>query len=69
MWKMTDDGWQVEPKPAPPELAEDFEAERFQGSEPLRNDPFLVPVLEKLDQASLETLSRILGGWPISSDD
>lgn len=32
---MTDQGWVVTPKPAPPELAEDFEAERYAGSEPL----------------------------------
>lgn len=66
---MSPDGWVVTPKDSPAELAEGFEPDRYGTQAPLRNDPFLVPVLEKLDQASLETLSRILGGWPISSDD
>lgn len=55
----TDIGWQVDPKPSPPELAEGYEPNR---------DPFLVPVIEKLDQASLDVLSRILGGWPVGPD-
>lgn len=37
-------------------------------TDPVR-DPFLVPVLEKLDQASLKQLSAILGAWPILPTD
>lgn len=33
------------------------------------SDPFLVPVLEKLDTASLEALSQLLGGWPTPETD
>lgn len=55
------EGWQVEPKPSPPELEPDYRAEPYR-------DPFLVPVLEKLDQASLETLNRLMGGWPTPGD-
>ena len=32
---MADDGWMVEPKPAIPALAEDFEPTRYSSSEPL----------------------------------
>lgn len=54
--------WVPDPRPVPEALTDTFTAKPYR-------DPFLVPVLEKLDQASLETLSRILGGWPVNPDD
>lgn len=59
---MTDEGWVVDPRPSPPELAEDYEAEPYR-------DPFLVPVLEKLDHASLKQLAALMGAWPIVPAD
>lgn len=59
---MTDPGWVGEARPVPGALTDTFTAKPYR-------DPFLVPVLEKLDQASLEKLSRILGGWPVNLDD
>lgn len=62
-FSVTDDGWQVDPRPAPPELAEDFEAERFAGSEPLRTDTdewlALVHRLSDKDRAALSKVVNI----------
>jgi hypothetical protein len=58
---MTDPGWVGEARPVPEALTDTFRAKPYR-------DPFLVPVLEKLAQADLDTLSRILGGWPIPDE-
>lgn len=48
--------WVPEPRPVDPALTTEFHAE-----------PFLVPVLEKLDAATRDDLLRLLGGWPVES--
>lgn len=63
---MTTD-WVPESRPVPPALAEGFEAERYD-----ENDyriGLMEPVLKRLDQATLEQLSAILGGYPIAPAD
>jgi hypothetical protein len=70
---MSDPGWQVEARPVPDMFkAEPFTPDDEASTDTYRanpyRDPFLVPVLEKLAQSDLETLSRILGGWPIPDD-
>lgn len=56
------DGWVVDPRPAPPELAEDFTATPYR-------DPFMVPILEKLSAADRDTLAALMGAWPIVPSD
>jgi hypothetical protein len=57
----TEPGWVPDIRPTPEALTDTYRANPYR-------DPFLVPVLEKLAQSDLETLSRILGGWPIPDD-
>lgn len=56
---MTD--WTVDPKPVPPELEPEYRAEPYR-------DPFMVPVLEKLDAATRDDLLRLLGGYPVAPE-
>lgn len=51
------DGWAVDPRPAPPELAEDFHAEPYTDPEPLQARDW-VPLEEKLDAAGMALLMR-----------
>jgi hypothetical protein len=53
-----DTGWVVEPKPAPPELAENFERADFKGFEAGRD---WVSLEEKLDAAGMALLMRFGG--------
>lgn len=62
---MSADGWVVDPRPAPLELAAGYEAHRY-GTD---RDPFLVPVLEKLNAADRDKLVALMGGWPIVPSD
>jgi hypothetical protein len=57
-----DTAWRVEPREVPEALTDTFTAKPYR-------DPFLVPILEKLDQASLHQLSALMGGWPIVPSD
>lgn len=54
--------WSVDPKPSPPELEPTYRAEPYR-------DPFLTPILEKLDQADRDKLVALMGGWPIIPSD
>jgi hypothetical protein len=53
-----DDGWQVDPRPAPPELAEGFEAPRYVDPEPLRTGSDWVSLAEKLDAGGMALLMK-----------
>lgn len=50
--------WVPDTKPVPDGLEPDFRPEPYR-------DPFMVPVLEKLDKATRDDLIRLLGGYPI----
>ena len=51
-------GWVVEPRPAPPELAENYQANPYR-------DPFMVTIQEKIGAAKREELMALFGGYPI----
>jgi hypothetical protein len=56
------DGWVVEPREAPPELAEHFPRKDFNGIEAGRD---WVTLAEKIGQAKRDELMAIFGGYPI----
>jgi hypothetical protein len=59
---MPEPGWVVTPKPAPPELAEDFERADFNGVDAGRD---WVSLAEKIGEAKRAELMAIFGGHPI----
>ncbi len=58
---MTTD-WAPEPREIPEELTDTYQAAPYR-------DPFMVPILEKLNTADRDALVALMGGWPIIPND
>lgn len=50
--------WVREKRPIPDGLEADFRPDPYR-------DPFMTPVLEKIDAATRDDLVRLMGGWPV----
>jgi hypothetical protein len=60
------DDWVGEARPAPAELAEGYEPHRYEDGDDWRRG-LMESVLKRLDRATLDDLSRVLGGYPIDT--
>jgi hypothetical protein len=58
--------WEPDTRPAPAELAEDYEAHRYNEADDWRK-ALMEPALTRLNRATLEELSMILGMRPIDT--